>query len=269
VADAISRLDGWSSELCHRDQLCEPCDLIVHYGYSETSRQLAYARANGIPQLILDLGYFGDRRATPSLGFNSINGLAIRPEPLEAARPKPVLKPWNHKIPPETIMVCGQMPNDSNLLLGGIEDTNQWAADNIVELEKRYPDAEIIYRPHPYEPQIDNPKPIEEDLKDVDLVVTFSSNAGVDAIINGVPATADSRISMISGIDGRSTWNWNVSGIDYPDVRDDVREQWAHWLSYCQWSYDELQDGVKWVMESYDEAVIQSAVRQERASKGS
>jgi hypothetical protein len=69
--------------------------------------------------------------------------------------------------------------------------------------------------------------------------VTFNSNSGVEALIDGVPAFCADVGSMIYKIGNRS-----LISIDVPNRPE--REQWLADLAYCQWTLPEMESGEAW-----------------------
>jgi len=128
-------------------------------------------------------------------------------------------------------------------------DLDAYAKD-IVRQIKSLTDRPIIYRP---KKALDPPPPIPgtiyshkkcrigEDLADAHALVTFSSNAAVDAILSGVPAFV-----LGPGI-AKPISNTDLSRINdpwFPSEKE--RLQWACDLAYCQWRVEEMEDGSLW-----------------------
>ena len=224
------------------DVVDDKSDLIIHWGYQPRSRQLLDARERRIPVLVVDCGYFGNRRDNYSIGYNGLNGTAFRPVPGEAPRPHPELLPWVQRDPVRAL-VCGQLAGDASLQIDGIHSLDEWCIEKARHLTSVGYTATV--RPHPFQPSIEVPPPFHEIVRDYDLVATWSSNAGVEALFNGVPATAESNVSMIADTSVRQV-----------DFDDSARKRWAHWISYAQFTPDEFADGTaaKHMMTGYDEA---------------
>ncbi len=78
-------------------------------------------------------------------------------------------------------------------------------------------------------------------LENAHALVTFSSNAAVDAVLSGVPAFV-----LGPGI-AKPVSNTDLSNIDDPWFpTDKERLQWCYDLAYCQWRVDEMEDGSLW-----------------------
>jgi hypothetical protein len=77
---------------------------------------------------------------------------------------------------------------------------------------------------------------LSEALEAAQSVVTFNSNSGVDAVLSGCPTYAADPGSMAYDMTSRQ-----LGAIVTPD-----REAWARWLSWCQFTRDELESGEAW-----------------------
>ena len=128
-------------------------------------------------------------------------------------------------------------------------DLDEYASD-IVRRIQSLTDRPIIYRP---KKTLEPPRPIPgtvyshkrgriaEDLADAHALVTFSSNAAVDAVLSGVPAFV-----LGPGI-AKPVSNTDLSKIEEPWFpTDKQRLQWCYDLAYCQWRVDEMEDGSLW-----------------------
>lgn len=81
--------------------------------------------------------------------------------------------------------------------------------------------------------------PISRDLKGCWAVVTFTSNAGVDAVLAGIPVFATRACAALSMGAG------DLSDIEQP-VMPEGRERWAARLANHQWSLAEMAKGDLW-----------------------
>lgn len=77
---------------------------------------------------------------------------------------------------------------------------------------------------------------LSEALDTAKFSVTFNSNSGVDSVLAGCPAYAEDIGSMAFDMTSRE-----LGAIVTPD-----REAWTRWLSWCQWSREELESGEAW-----------------------
>lgn len=223
------------------------CDLAVFWGHSPQfiiERQ----QATGRDYLVMERGYIGDRMQWTSLGFNGLNGRAqFYADDSPGDRwgkyfGDEWLKPW--KRDGKYILLCGQVPGDASVRHIGI---HVWARYMAECLRGEHPAFPIRYRPHPIEVQRRraveikgaefSTRPLEEDLGDAMMAVTFNSNVGVDALIAGVPALAYDKGSMVYRLASHEA----AQPLQYPD-----RRQWARDMAYCQWSWSEIESGEAW-----------------------
>ena len=220
-------------------------DFAVFWGMK--TAPVPMLRAHRIPFLVSEMRYFGPRQAAASLGWNHLSRHAIRPAPGDAPRPQPTLRPWKHDNTGK-VMILGQMQRDYSTRAVNIR---QWESDAYDEARKAW-GRDTTYRPHPNRYRnMGCSVPltaIDVALADenVWLAVSYNSTAGVDAVAAGVPTVAMDSASMA----------WDVASHSIAERKMPDREQWAHWLSYTQFSQEEFANGVALthMMRSYDEA---------------
>lgn len=83
--------------------------------------------------------------------------------------------------------------------------------------------------------------PIERELKGAACLVTFGSNAGVDALIAGVPVIALGP-SIV-----RSVASTSIDDVVSPRVpTEEERMQFLANMAHCQWTAEEIRSGVAW-----------------------
>jgi hypothetical protein len=75
---------------------------------------------------------------------------------------------------------------------------------------------------------------LAEDLARAAVCVTWNSNAGVEAVLAGVPT-----VSMCKG-----SMAYDVTGHVIGDMLRLPREDWAARLAWCQWLPEEIATGV-------------------------
>lgn len=131
----------------------------------------------------------------------------------------------------------------------GSDPATNWAM-KLVRRLRAVSDRPIVYRPKPTWKEavpIKNTifsgpdKTIEEELHKAHVLVTFGSNASIDALRLGVPVlcVGDSIAKPLS-----STLPEEVDTPFWPD--DDVRQQFFCDIAYCQYTLDEFRDGTAW-----------------------
>lgn len=190
-------------------------------------------RAAGKHYLVMERGYVGDRMAWTSLGLDGLNGRARFPRAPDGARWgrhfADLLRPWS-RAAGGTGLVIGQVPGDAALC--GL-DVAEWSRG--VRLRLSQIGLSTRFRPHPLS---DTPpaRSLAEDLAGAALVVTFNSNAGVLAVLAGVPTVALDRGSMA----------WPVAGHALDETVRPDRTGWAHDLAWAQWTEAEIAAGTPW-----------------------
>lgn len=132
------------------------------------------------------------------------------------------IEPW--KKNGKTILVCPISAYLGDFL--GI-DPQKWTAAVVREISL-HTDRPIVVKPK-------NGKPLKEALEDAWCLVTHSSNAAVDALINGIPVVTLGR----SAADDVS---WTFEEIEAPVWRE--RITWARALANSQFTLDEFRHGI-------------------------
>lgn len=218
------------------------CDLAVFWAHKNV--QVIHAqRSAGLDYLVMERGYFGDRFAMTSLGYNGLNGHAQFHNanmPSDRWRRYGVeLKPW--KTDGDIIVLMGQVPTDASLR--NCDNYKSWVVNSAYQAQRLY-GKRVYFRGHPH-PAASNFRPdlptltgtLEEALSDAAAVITWNSNSGVDAVLAGVPLIACDRGSM--------AYTMAAQKIGDPLVRPD-RSQWVNDLAYTQWTDGEISTGEAW-----------------------
>lgn len=222
----------------------EQCDLAVLWGVSQRDLIARYAES-GTPYLILECGFVGDRLDFASAGYGGLNGRAdFRNARSPGDRWKALgqpMAPWRPKGSGDYVLIMGQVQGDQSIR--GI-DIRNWYAETAKYLTGR--GLAVAFRPHPKGSGQDCPKGAELLLGDLSgalsrasCVVTYNSNAGVDAVLAGVPVIAVDAGSMALSVAGLSLY-----GVTDPPRPG--RTQWAHNLAYAQWRESEFRSGLVW-----------------------
>jgi hypothetical protein len=178
--------------------------------------------AAGRDVLVMELGYLGNRREVASCGFNGLNGRAWHPSGFGRG------KQWQHLLKPthagDYALIIGQCFGDRSVR--GVDFT-RWAQTTAEQI-----DMPVYYRPHPVAPSKihglrTHTGTLEDALNRAHKVITFNSNVGVDAVLNGCTVIAHDEGSMV-----------------FNPPTD--RMAWLNEIAYCQWSMQELRDGTAW-----------------------
>ena len=212
------------------------------------------AKKHRKPVIVLEVGGI-NRGKTWKVGLNGINRDAkFGDTGNDASRAQAIgleYKPW--KTQGEYILICGQ--HDKSLQWQNMPRMSHWVMDTIDTIQQ-HTDMPIIFRPHPrckleaIEHQYknvyrDEPRHIEGTYDDFNLsftkvhaVVSYSSNPGPQAVLNGVPAfVSPSSLAYDVGND-----------IDFlHDIVDPIkpdRRQWLNDYAWTEYTIDEIKDGM-------------------------
>lgn len=133
-------------------------------------------------------------------------------------------------------LICGQIPHDTNVQ---DVDYDEWL---YAECEGALKCTPVLFRNHPKRRDMPRlPKYVEvserslvDDLSEAHICVAWNSNALVDASLAGVHAIARGPRSMA----------WHI----FPGrCLATSRQQWANDLAYCQWTLEEMCEGLPWL----------------------
>ena len=235
---------GW--QVKHTTQYM-PGDLVFFWGIRR-QEEIRQALKEGCDVCILERGYIGDRKRYSSVSFGGgLNGRGIFTGPLhDPERFEKVfsgyLKPWR---PPKDgyALIMGQVPGDMSVKGVNLDEVYRKAAGELRDAGW----TQIYFRGHPLAGGRCRPgvKSLEGDLQDAiagaALVITYNSNAGVDAMLGGRPVVALDEGSMVYEIAGHSAC----------EVVNPDRTEWAHALAWKQWTKDEMRSGECWEAVSY------------------
>lgn len=233
-----------------------PCDIAVIFGVGKKGVPISIPRGEvltrqrdeGKRTIVLERGYV-HRESYFAAGFDGLNGRADfvnQGSPndrwndlgISLAVPK-TITPIRDKL-----LVVGQVPSDASVQN---VDIFKWCQQAIAQLKNTGVDQKnIIFRPHPLAidrtPMIFGVKtsyePLRDDLAKAYAVVTYNSNVGVDATIEGIPTYAADEGSMVWDVCNRS-----LKGVLVHGAHTD-RTQWANELAYTQWTHEEMRLGL-------------------------
>jgi hypothetical protein len=241
------RRHGWSVVI--REDY-EPCDLLVKWGVRD-QKVIQIQRKSGGEICILERGYLGDRFQWTSVSFGGeLNGRAefrgVRSEPERFSRYfADLMQPWDRK--PGYALLIGQVPGDMSIAHTNIV---AWYRASAERLKQK--GWQVKFRAHPvalqrgiaYAPPA-GVAPIGGSLTaalaGAGVVVTFSSNAAVEAVLSGVPTVACDPGSMARAVASHRVDDALIA----PD-----RSRWANALAWKQWSAEEIASGDCWAAVS-------------------
>jgi hypothetical protein len=206
------------------------------------------------PVIVLEVGGI-NRGTTWKVGLNGINRDAYfgdRGNTEERAKSLGLeLKPWKDKG--EYILICGQ--HDKSLQWENMPRMSHWVMDTIDTIQK-HTDMPIVFRPHPrcrleaIESQFrnvfrDEPRHIEGTYDDFNLsfakvhaIVSYSSNPGPQAILNGVPAFV-SPSSLAYEAANDLDFLHDIENPLKPD-----RTEWLNDYAWTEYTLDEISAGI-------------------------
>lgn len=221
-------------------------DLAVVWGWRQ-NRIIADCRATGRPILVMERGHLGDRMHWTSVGWGGLGRRAtygFRDDGGRRFKSNFTMEPVGAGR--QYVLVCGQVEGDAALGGTSPREWSQRVTDQLIDRGHS-----VVYRPHPLTKRHgDTWCPIgavmsaEDDLQD-DLLparacVTFNSTAGVEAGLAGYPVVAMDEGSMAWPIASHSV----QKPFRVPDA--DERREWAHRLSWTQFTPDEIRSGFAW-----------------------
>lgn len=214
-------------------------DVVVCWGWRAGLRH----RRQGKDVLVLERGYLGDRFSYTSIAWNGLNGNAAFPEYPDDGGER--FRACGFELHPlreagDYALVIGQVATD--MAVRGIS-IHEWTKRTVRRVHKMT-GLPVVYRPHPQDVKRRRMVPVrgvpvdtgdlQAALDKAALVVTYSSNTAVDALVAGVPAVAESEGSMAYGVAAP-----DIGGV----VAWSARDQWAHALAWKQWTLEEIASG--------------------------
>lgn len=208
---------------------------------------------DGIDFLYVDSGYFGNNKGAKNLRGTKIwhrvvlndlqhNNIIDRPgDRWESFKIKLAPRKYGRKI-----IVAA--PDEKPCRYYGI-DKDTWVAETVAEIKKHTDRPVIVRERAPKRIDRIETNPLSVVLaNDVHALVTFNSVAGVEAIMQGVPAFVMAPSHAASPVANR-----DLSQIDNPYWADNAKlRAWAHHLAYCQYHVTELRNGTAWKMLGYE-----------------
>ena len=226
--------------------------VLFHGRMAPNARIWNENQQTGKPTIVLEVGGI-NRGTTWKMGLNGINRDAyFGPNNNNSDRYRLLglsLKPW--KDAGKFILICGQ--HDKSLQWQDMPRMSTWIMNTIDEIQK-YTDLPIVFRPHPRCPlqdierqyqnvYRDNPVKITGSYDDFNLsfkdchaVISWSSNPGPLAVINGVPVfTGPSSLAY-------NVANTDLAKIEYPDKPN--RKQWLNDYAHTEFTIDEITQGI-------------------------
>ena len=229
----------------------DEADLVVIYGLRAWGRDiLDHYDSQGVPVVVVDLGYIDRAHTAADLAdgylYVGVGGLGSIADPghdgIRAARLS--ARPAEPKTGPiRRALICGQVAYDASHRMS---PADLMAAYHGMEKALRFCGIpEIHFRSHPlgkdYRPNIPEAPGgyIGDVLPWYDLVVSINSNAGLDALLSGLPVAIAKPCHYQSLAYPMACDLSKVRAPDAEQVAALIRR-----LSYSQWLLSEITDGL-------------------------
>ena len=201
--------------------------------------------------LVIEVGGI-KRNTTWKVGVNGINRLAnFGPKGNDDSRVNQLgiqLRPW--RMQGDHILICLQ--HDKSEQWKHMPTLENYVLETVKKI-RQYSNRKIIVRSHPRcllpaQLRLDNvvyemPKQIENTYDDFDLnfnnawaVVSWSSNPGIHAVMNGIPAFVGEQSIAYD------VANHDFSTIEMPNMPD--RTQWLNDYANTEWTTEEIAQGI-------------------------
>lgn len=234
--------------------------VAVFYGIRGKLKQIMEDYRNaGLQGVYIDLAYWRRRWRGDRYGFHRFS--------INHRHPNSYFQQCKHRSDRFNILSIrmgepkrAKKRGDHILLCGMSEKCAEWEGFQFEEWErsaveriKAVTDRPIIYRPKPnrfhkyqglpgtlFRPALGLDLEITNSLRQSWAVVSHHSNAGVDAVIYGIPTFCEEGVPLAVGSSDFTT----IENPYFPD--DKERHQWASDVAYCQFNRVEMADGTAW-----------------------
>jgi hypothetical protein len=199
------------------------------------------ARRHGLDYWYIDTGYLGNHKRKSYLRVckNSIHAsgdIIARPrdrldrlqvDTTRITRGNSVLI-----VPPDTKQA-------SHFDIG---DVDTWVADTVARIQALTGrPIQIRHRPASRTTRMTADTLVQALAQDINVVVTFISNSGVEAVLHDIPVISLGPSACVK------VSPWSLDQIDaVPDIDTEVKEAWMRHLSYCQFTQHEMRTGQAW-----------------------
>lgn len=228
--------------------------VVAFYGMAGNLAQIYrdYRKA-GLTAVCVDLGYWARRGAGTTGRFRGYHKVAVnarhptdyfRRHRHDAARAQALglrIEKWRRGG--QHILVAAMGGKAARF--EGFQP-GEWERGIIADLRK-VTDRPILFRPKPGDDEVQHlpgtipsPKsqPLAAAFADCHAVVTHHSNVAVESLLAGVPVFCVEGVAAPLGLQ-------DFARIEEP-VRPSDRQDWLHDVTYCQWSVDEIAQGMAW-----------------------
>ena len=224
-------------------------DVAIFYGLSEGLSRVMQDYSEHATAIYVDLGYWRRRISGKYDGYHKVTVNSRHPNEYFQK-----VKHSGHRFRQLGMDIKPWQRNDGHILVAGMSakaalaekiEPEVWERKMIGDMAlstKR----KIIYRPKPNwsgardirNSFMQRKVELEDAFKDCHSVVTHHSNVAVDSILAGIPAFCWHGVAAKMSLQDINQINepW------YPEGR----EQWAFDIAHCQWSLEEMTQGLPW-----------------------
>lgn len=252
VKTGLERLSFDVHWVSHADWTSQTtADLVVIYGLRAWGPDIVHHYEScGVPVVVVDLGYIRRAHVAADLvtGFLyvGIGGLGRIPPMAPGDRAKALGIEANpaRQGPIRKALICGQVELDASHALTAPELVRTYH-DMAQTLERQ--GVETWFRPHPFAkfdaglPIAEN-GPIADVVRQFDLVASINSNAGLDALLEGLPVMICKPCHYQS-----LAWPENMPVIKIHAPTTKQVQNLINRLSYAQWTAAEIAEGLPFV----------------------
>lgn len=222
---------------------------LVKYSYVPTHYKNKILENHSGKNLIVIESGFTNRPDYYAIGFGGIHGDAdfnVNNKSLKTKRFKKLglkLQPWKKTKNVNNVLVCGQVPWDTNVQ---DIDYSMWCNRKIELISELGYNVKFRAHPRIHDHSVygisreffDRKKHLISSLKWADCVVTYNSTSAIDAVIHGIPIMTYGTNAMALPL---TSPLMDFNRLKYPDRRDFFKK-----LSYSQWTRDEMRQGLPW-----------------------
>ena len=244
-----------------RNQMDRTFDLAVIYGLGNARSIIRDDyEAIGVPVIVMEQGHI-QRGDYWQVGIHSINWLPDEACPSDRRLSMGINRPKRRETPEDGyVLVLGQKPGDAQHTITNME---AWAASQLRAL-RAATTRKIIWRPHPlsisdvpgfnetHHPDM----PLEDSFDGAHAVVTHNSNAGLKALLAGVPVCCD------PGAMYAESCTTDLALIDKPGPARGLLKL-INRICYAQWTQEEMAEGLAWdfiLPRIFSEAAVDDAL---------
>lgn len=235
----------------------QECDAVAIYGLRHQGQDvLTYYAGRGVPVVVIDHGYVKRVNISTDLPTGylqvGINRLGWVPKQAPSRDRVEALDVTPRVREPKQIrraVIMGQVPYDASHRLNAQQLTRCYEA--LFDELRQAGIPNVVFRGHPLaneslsgsgvNPSIprDGMRPIDDAIRNADLVVSINSNSGLEAIIDGCPA-----IVLKPSHYTEAAYRWPVlTNLIEPAPIELVNDLLAR-IAYAQWTDAEIRAGL-------------------------